>query len=584
MPEGVKPAASLNIPEAVPVLDLLVTHPEYQAELQEKCRDFYEGGARFEKNKTKYLRGRQLDKYDPKYLAARLACASYTPHVAGAIDWLTAAAFQAEPQLLVMRPADKDAKPGAQPKEDPEARYWHGLNQNADGAGKDLAAIARSRLLQGMLHRRFYFGLSFPGAGQQFADLAQQQKAGAFDAKIYELDPHEVDDWSHDAAGELIWIRVHKVELERAAGSLVGPRTREVHTWTYIGQAEKVVLAAERKYDPDTGQAEDWQKGAKAARGETETYNTGMPIVAVHVPPGLGVMARLLSTAQAIFNREASLEFALDAAAYALPYIKTRRDLKEVLVSELHALKLNPDDNEGAGYLEPTGSSFAALKERIEELKMDLFQAIQAMALQASAKDDSGRQSGVAKFRDFGAITTLLSAFAAMLRDSLEKVVAKIKAARGETELNVAVTGLDKFDVQSLELKIKLADSFLKIPGIPDAARKWVLESTSLAMASDAPPATRETIRREAEKVEANPIDEVEINGAVAAGLLALYDEGLMDASEVRRKAGLTPDVPPGAKKRAAAQAVGLSAQREPKPSEIRSTKTLEVKPVEGKA
>lgn len=482
MPEtqAAKPT-TLTLPQSMKVKDLERTHKDYRADLLTKHQDLYEGGERFERNKDRYLRKRALDQ-DTEYRKSRVACAHYTPHSAGAIDWLCAAAFQAEPALL----AKGD---GAQ------AEYWHGLNADADGTGRDLAAIARSRLLELMLHQRSYFAIVFPKT-KESSDRAQQRAAGGLSGRLCELDAKDVDDWEHDESGNLVWIRIHTVEQIRA--NPFGPMDSEKHTWTFVTKELSKKYTASRKLEQN-GTPAAWKVDQLAAGESDEPHQMGeLPIVAIEVPNGLWVMQRLAATALAIFNREASLEFALDTSAYALPVIRSKRPIKGMVASELGALRIDPEDS--AGFLESSGKHFEVLASRVEVLKADLFLAIQAMALQAAAKDDNGRQSGVAKFRDFGAITTLLSAFAAAMRDALEKAIAKIKKVRDEEKVEVTLQGLDKFDVQSLELKLKLADSFLKIPGIPDAARKWVVTSCSLAMAADAPPATREEIRVEAEK------------------------------------------------------------------------------------
>ena len=481
---------------SIPVADLLVTHEDYRPDRIEVYNDLYEGGERFESRKDNYLRYRSIEKsgdtFANKHRKQRLASATYTPHVAGAVDWIVAATFQSEPGILV------DAKEGE------SGDYWNGLNTDADGRGCDFAAIMRERELKALIDGRSYLTARFPKVDlPEKASLARQREAGGLDAVIGTLDAKDVDDWGEDPRGNLEWVRTHIVEPVRV--KLWGRPTKERHTWTYITADSLIEYTAERDLDKD-GKPKEWGKDAKATTTGPRPHKLGrLPVWPIRIPRGLWLMNRLAHVALSLFNREASHDWALDTSAFAIPVIQSDKKIDNIFASELMALKLGPEDK--FGWSIPATQHFDALDKSAERKKANLFLAIQATALVAASKDSNGRQSGVAKFRDFGAIATLLSAYAGSLRDAGESLITTIRDAREEKDrVNVSISGLDKFDVQSLELKLKLGESFLSLAGqygnqATAIAREWVLLDLSLTMANTAPSDVKASIAKQANEL-----------------------------------------------------------------------------------
>jgi len=472
---------------AKPVSELLITHPDYSVEKLTLYQDLYEGGERFEKNKNKYLRRRDLEKTSlpggRKLREARLESASYTQHVTGITDYLLAATMQAEPAILASGPENKIA-------------YYNSLNENADGKGNDLPSVVRARLLEAMVQFRSSFSIVFPDDDTQYTDLGAQREAGALDARLTGLDAREIDDWEFDDDGNLLWVRIHTVCFKRSTA--FGPRDTEVHYWTFITPMYKQVFEARRSLED--AKHDKWPTDAVAVAADPVLHSLGaLPVVPLELPCGLHLLARLAFPALSLFNREASEDFALDTSAYALPVIKSQKDLGQVVMSEMAGLKLDPTDD--FTWATPNAAHFQALADNAKRKKENLFGAVSAMALQAAARDNSNRASGVAKFRDYGALATLLSTFGAAARDALEKSVRLIQRARGDEDVTITVTGLDRFDIQAVELLLKEISEFLALP-VPQSAKKYSVQKLSLAMCSDAPADVREKIRQEAEKAD----------------------------------------------------------------------------------
>src|SRR5579862_949938 len=294
--------------------ELLIYHADYRPDLLEQYQDIYEGGDRFEKHKTKYLRARAFEQGPgaKAFRQQRLNSASYTNYSAQLIDWLVAATLQSQPQILAKGPPDK-------------VTYYHSLNDNVDGTGKDLLSLCRSRLEQMMVHRRAYFCIDFPEASEEYPDLASQRKAGALDANICGLGAAEVEDWECDREGNLLWIRTHTTEPVRL--KTWGPVAFERNTWSFI--TNEAIYEYEATRTIEDARKGIWQKDAVAKLKSETAHSLGaLPIIACPLDSCFWVMQRLYPLAVSIFNREASLDFALDTSALALPILNSDQDVK----------------------------------------------------------------------------------------------------------------------------------------------------------------------------------------------------------------------------------------------------------------
>jgi hypothetical protein len=589
-----------SFPAAIPLADLRRTHPEYSLAKIQKHNDLYRGGDGFRKRIANYLVKRQVEEIGAtdqawrnrettansggpesdvlaqavnagaKMWDARKRRAWYKPVVAGMIDFLAAAIFQAEPSVVAAEAKENAAAPTLAERllasienafggyDGNTSSYWHALNRDADGAGQDLAAIMRDAGMEVMLHRRAYLAVRFPRvlADPAAATLQQQIAAGEYAAQLYLLRAADVDDWACDERGELLWLRIHRKDSVRSF-PWKEPDT-ERHIWTYVTSEALYEYRAEFPRDkppPD-------KDLIALTGGQPQLHNLGaIPIIPVTIPEGLWIMERLAETVIELFNRQASLAWHLDQMAFAMLVIASDRNFSQLLVPDLSGLHLGK--GESAQIVGPDAQMAGALERDIERLKQELFLELQAMVLIAAARDEQGRQSGVAKQRDFGSLSTLLGALASPLRDALERAVSVIlKVRRGaglDLKTIVAVQGMDKYDVLHLQEKLKNAVAFLAIPGVPDAARRWVLLDSALAMTANAPaeireqvvtesltavaPAPAAPVEHDAEQPEsaAEPAAaQLDINGAVVEGVINLIRLRMMTVAEAREKLGLT--------------------------------------------
>lgn len=484
----------------IPVKQLLVTNVNYRAEEMQMFCDLYKGGRSFNQHKGDYLRWRQIERGNSKggqaVRQARLDAASYTPHSSGIIQWLASSIMQSPPTILASGPETK-------------IEYYHDLNES-EPCRPSVEEVSRDTLIDLMLFGRAFLHLKWPEQGEStFRDLGEQRLAGALDAEIEHVCTRHVDDWEEDEDHDgLEWVRIHLVDQTRS--DMLAAPDQERHRWIYYTQDRIDTYVAYRPIK--NGVVGNWAPNAMAELESSEANGLGqLPIIQLKAPHGIHVMERLADTALSLFNREASLQYALDTSAYSQPFIATKKQISQVLLAETAVWMLDQGDT--AGFVSPNPGHFQSISENCTDLREQLFAAVQAMILSSSASTQNPRQSAKAKSLDLGSIHILLTGFANTLKEALEQCVELIADARGDEDVEVSVAGLDQFMSNATESNLALAQTFLAIPGIPPKAAAWVKESISLTMCNDAPADVREEIRKQAQEQE-----EVEVQAPVVEG------------------------------------------------------------------
>jgi hypothetical protein len=452
---------------ALTIDELKATHPDYnpsvdkQGKLKalETYRDFYSGGRNFEINKDKYLRSRPIEATPngKVYRDNRLGCAYFTPHAGGIGDNLCGTALQ-YPPLIEIRDAEGDLEDN-----DPREDYWTDLNHNLDGHGRDTRSVAWCLMMNLICHRRAYIVVNFP-------DSTQPQNA-TFAA----LGAAEVDDWQMDDNGNYEWIRCHNIDLIRSKGQFA-PLDTERHIWTFYTAENIVTFTAEKKIGAD------WPTDMPPVAGVIELHGLKVvPVFPIEVEPEFWVMDRLFSTAHAYFNREASRSFAIDTGALTLPVVKTDKDLAGMVTANGFAIHLGANTAEDFFYRSPDAGIYTALKEDCEYLLGNLYGALNQMALTAAGQQGNPRQSGTAKTADAAAIKAFLALLCDPIMAAFNKAFKAVQKYRDEEDLTILVHGMDKFDVQSIELEINRCATFNSIPGMAPAWRKESMKQAARA-------------------------------------------------------------------------------------------------------
>ena len=496
------------LPSILPISVVLACHPSYDKEKMKQCEAFYEGGDKFEaiKDSILFRNGDRNIKAVQKMRDERKDCAYYVPHPAGLIEFFLSCLFQVKPSLLVKDPTvkppkAKKVKPGEtpeppatpQPSDNPEVKFWNALSANA-GNGKPLASQIRNATKDAYVYDRGFLMWSIAKPTKEYKTKPEQKKDGGFDdVTIVSLKSPCVENWDYDEDEEsLLWIRYHECEYVQDSPFEEVKQYRD--TWTYI--SDTAIIKYEAVRELINGSPREWDmKKDKARRvGEPILHDYGVcPVTEI---ADICVMSKLLKPSIALFNNEAALQYAIYKTAFSWLCFFTEKDVKEIFLAELAALKFMPNDKvEVKG---PDAQSIPALERQCDRSKDNLYSTVQSLALQSPSKDQGDRQSGQAKKIDRASIFSLLCTHADKVLAPVMKLVNQLKDVRGDS-VELSVAGLDSFDIDSKEKKLFIAEQYLALAGIPESARKWVMESLSLAVCETAPAAVRERIRAEIE-------------------------------------------------------------------------------------
>lgn len=507
-------------PSSLPVKDLLICHPDCHEGLIVPYTDAYEGGHKFEKRKSDYLRTRQLDLIPgsgAKYRAARMAAAYYTPHVAGIIDDLIGQLLYSPPRFEIEG-------------EDARADYWRSLSSNADGQGNNLVSVVWKVQLSLALHKRAYLQIFDSRPEVTGANLKEQKNAGGADYRIKSIDAQCVTDFDINDNGEPNWIRTYHITSKRS--SVAGPLDTEVHTWRYYTPNAIYVYEARKPANEKT-----FKNDATATLIDVESNALGMcSIIPLEVPDGFWIMDRLYGNAISLFNRESGREFCLDMGALNLPYYSGDNPPDNILMSEAGCLNLGPGGT--FGFASPEGTVYQALESACKYLQNNLYQAIKGMALLAASQTENARQSADAKVEDRAPMKALLSLFGAPVQDALIKFQMAVQGVRQETDLKAKLRGLDEFDTHGLETLLGTCEKYISlVDDVPEAKREAQKKATS-GMFSESP-ATVAALNAKIDAVIEPPIGGGDLVGKIPLALqqLALARQRYVETNDDPRAA-----------------------------------------------
>jgi hypothetical protein len=412
----------MAFPGSIAVKDIEKTNPAYDADKISNYDALYEGGDKFRDKIDQFLIKRKSDKANHDDYKLRASRAPYCNHAGGLIDWLTAAVFRDEPAFVVDESASDATKD-----------YWNGLNEDANGLGWNLSAVAREALRQVLLHGRSYLAVDFVNPSGSFADIDTMA------AVISNLRAIEVDDWEIKD-GVLMWVRLHNVECVRDDSNPYLRQKKERHTWTYYDGNDIAIYEAFK----DGG---SWQSEVATLIDEQTHDFPQLPVYEVSVTPGQWVMERIRDVVVAIFNRDAAVCKYLDDGAFQMLILTLsgNRDLSELIMQDITGLKLEIGEN--AEWKAPASGFYEPMHKDQQALKENLYEVIQSTAMNAAAIPQAGRLSGDAVNALRDPLHVLLDSFAWPIRDAFVRLKNDLAVHRSEDPDLITVTGMGEFVV-----------------------------------------------------------------------------------------------------------------------------------------
>lgn len=426
--------------------DLQKCHPDYdpkrvlpsgvQRGVLQVHQELYEGGLAFSRVKDLYLRPRMADT-NSDYKKARLACAEFGPTAGPVIDWSAGQCVAETPRIE-------------------GAEYYEELTYDVDGNGTDLAEQARQIAVTLMVHRRAYLGVDFPSQDELATPTMRDAKAaGKLNGRICKYDPACVEDWRTDRYGQLVFVRLHYVEIPEKDNL---PGDVEKHTWYFITPEKTEEYTAERKVG-----AIGWEANQEAEY-VGEEFHDYFPIVNISLPAGLWAMNRVAGLEIDAFNLATGLTYLDEAVCFQQLVISSDRgDVSAVATNEKVALKLN--QGEQAQWLAPSMAPLDSLDKQVQNKQMAIRQALLSIGL-TSSNDRYGQQSGEAKDKQMQPAVDMLACYKSPIKDAYEKALAIIKKVRKEENEETKILGLGEIeDDEAEEEAAKEKNEDPKAPG-----------------------------------------------------------------------------------------------------------------------
>lgn len=403
----------LTMPPTIPVKELLETSAEYNADEIEDADALYHGGKMFVDRIERFLLRRKIEERDKKHYDLRKSRSFYSPYVGGLVDFLAAKAFANGIKI------DAVGDPSA-------VAYYEQLNRDVDGFGKDLQSFATDILVHVLLFGRAY----------TFADFASPEIRPWVEAEaravLRMIEPSAIDDWQVDETGVLEWVRLHTVGKIRDEGKPYLQPTKQLHTWAFFDESDAYIYQAEQEL---SGR---WLKDA-AMLSEVRHHGLGAcPVLDARPGESMNIMDRVKSVAVALFNREASLTWSLDMAAYAtLILTLDSTKISEIVSSELAALKLRV--GETAGYIAPPAAIFEPLFKDADRLKNNLLEVVRGQGINAADLPQAGRLSGTAVRAMADPAEALISGLSDVVVELLQRTVEVVQRKRRDANVVVRV-------------------------------------------------------------------------------------------------------------------------------------------------
>jgi hypothetical protein len=401
-------AEILDLPPSLLVSDLLKPGAEYLADDIAEADALYHGGKKFADRIEDFLVKRKIEDSNKEHYDLRKRRAFYVPYTGGLLDYIAAKALD-----KVLRIEAEGSDP-----------YYESLLNDIDGAGTSLKTFAITCLIHAMLFRRAYVFPDFevPAVFGEYED----------DARLAMLEPQDIDDWQTNEKGHIEWVRSHTMELTRDPMKPYLPPEIETHYWTFFDSQNAYCYTASKPKN------QSWGNDALAKIEKVKAHGLAeCPVFNVHVGENMEIFDRVKSVAVALFNREASITWALDMAAYAtLVLLLDTTLVKEIVSSELAALKLRV--GESANYISPPPGIFEPLFTDADRLKANLMDVVRAQGVNAADLPQAGRLSGAAVNAMREPSESILRSFADPVLEAINRALSAIAKKRG-TEFTVRV-------------------------------------------------------------------------------------------------------------------------------------------------
>ena len=432
-----------------------------------RYRDLYAGGEQFRGNAAEYLIRRQRE--PGEVYAERLSRIFYENYVGSIVDWYAATLFRREPVITFEGSAAASKT------------FFAALVEDTDRRGTSLADFFRRQFTECLVTGTSYVLVDFPRIAARPGTRAEEDASGASRAYLVEYAADDVINWSLDEYGNFDWVVIRTKQIKK--DRVEDPEWRTETRWAYYDKQ------AYRIYLEDGGEAVLTDQGTHglAKLGQT-------PLFALRIPEGLWMLNRAGSLQLEHFNKSNALSWALTMGLFAMPVVYSDREWSQ-MVGESYYIQLGPEDK--FGWTEPEGKVYQIAADNLARLQEEIYRVCY-LTQAGAALDVTGRQSALAKQRDFSITQEVLRAYGDAVKEQIRRVLRATAAAR-EDGLDVSVTGMDEFDIADFGTELEDARQLLALGVASPTLKKEVFKKLALKYMCDSRQDVKDRIAEEIE-------------------------------------------------------------------------------------
>lgn len=449
------------------MFDIELEHPDFVARkaTRKVYRDLYVGGDQLKENAGQYLVARQREPRE--VYAERLSRVFYQNYIGSIVDWYASTMFRREPGLTFL----------------PATEFYSSFVEDCDRKGTSVSDFFRAQFTETLVTGTSYVLVDFPRVTEAVGTRGEEDALGVSRAYLVPYTTDEVINWSLDDLGNFEWvvIRTESVKKTRVEDEKWRTETR----WSYYDKQKFERYRRADKGDEIVLEDEGLHGLAKLKQ---------VPLFGLRIPEGMWMVNRAGSLQLEHFNKSNALSWALTMGLFAMPVVYSEREWSQ-MVGESYYIQLGPEDR--FGWTEPEGKVFQIAQDNLSRLQEEIYRVCYLTQAGASL-DSGGRQSALAKQRDFSHTQEVLRAYGDALKEQIRRVLHAIKGARMD-EVNISVTGLDEFDIADFGTELAGAKELLGLGLISPTLKKEVFKKLSLKYLCEAKQEIKDQIVAEIE-------------------------------------------------------------------------------------
>jgi hypothetical protein len=401
---------------------------------------------------------------------ARVARFVYTNLLGTILGWYSAKMFRRPPQIDVA-PKDEAGKPTDGPLPADAQTFVDAFLESCDRGGTSFVDFFRPVFQQILLYQDAYILLDLPKSDPDiFENRAQQMDAGALDVYITLWTPQMVLNWDEDEQGDYEWVLLRTSRTEKA---LFGD-DRHIDRWTIFDTQQVAV------YETVYTDKQERPKNATLAEGSPRPHALAdlgkVPLYKICIPSELWIADRISLPMRNYLNTENGLDWALSQNNLAIPVIIGGRvDEASFTKTEVGMWSL-PDATE-VKYLEQSGTAFNSAKDRLEQIREEIYRSSYLMDQGRSTAATPASQSGISKQADKEPANDTLNAYGDILRLAMQQILSDALAVRKIADLAVNVRGFtfaDQDPNPAIDAATKVLDLSIPSPTLDKELQKQV--------------------------------------------------------------------------------------------------------------